>query len=133
MKKENIFVVVMAAIAIIVLTVAVCIGEAKSAELEKISRVEQVLDRTAKLSGYESLGVIDAYAVSKETGYVYNGPAVKEALFSRIGLEVPESYWVFTIEEFDGIALMKMVVYRDDDPRPLLQRDVEQVYLYGVL
>ena len=72
MTRENKFTVVAAIVAIVLVMAGIFIGETKQAELEKIGRVERILNRTAELSGYKSLGVIDAYAISQRNGYTYD-------------------------------------------------------------
>ena len=133
MKRDNYLVVVMAIMAIVLLATGIYVGEAQSAEFDRIDRIEGTLDRIAEQCGYVNLGVIDAYAVSKESGYMYNGPAVRAALFERIGQESPENCWVFGLDEYDGAYLLKLVVYKDDDSKPLTQREIDKVYLYGVI
>lgn len=133
MKRENYLVLVMAIVAIGLLATGIFIEEAQSAELDRIDRIEQTLDRIAEQCGYENLGVIDAYAVSKETGYMYNGPAVRAALFERASLEAPENCWAFGLDEYEGAYLVKLVVYKGEQKEPIWQQEVDQVYLYGVL
>lgn len=133
MTRENKFTVVAAIVAIVLMMTGIFIGETKQAELEKIGRVERILNRTAELSGYKSLGVIDAYAISQRNGYTYDGPAVRAALFERAGMESPENCWVWTFDTFDGVTFMKIDVYNDDDTRPVTQREVIKTYLYGVI
>ena len=131
--KKNVLVILSATLVIILLATAICIGEANAAEREKIDRVERVLKRTAELSGYESLGVIDAYAISQRNGKTYDGPAVRAELFKRAGLEVPENCWAFTADTLDGIMLVKLVVYEGEQKEPIFDQKVEKTYLYGVL
>lgn len=133
MKSENCFVLFMAIAAIALLATGIFIGEAQSAELERIDRIEDTLDRIAEQCGYINLGVIDAYAVSKENGYVYDGPAVRAALFERAGLESPENCWAFGLDEYDGAYLLKLVVYKGEQQEPIWQQEVDQVYLYGIV
>lgn len=133
MKKEYFIVVVSAMVVVVLLTVGIYVGKAKAAELERIGRVERALNRTAELSGCESLGVIDGYAVSQRNGKVYDGPAIRDELFGRAGLEAPENCWAFTLDTMEGITLIRLVVYKGEITEPVLQQEVEKVYLYGVL
>ena len=133
MTKENFIALLSAFVAIVLIATGIFVGEAQASERERIARIERVLSKTAERSGYTSLGVIDAYAVSKETGYVYNGPAVRAALFERIGLKSPENCWVFTFDTFDGAAFMKLVVYKGATKEPIFEQEVEKVYLYAVI
>lgn len=130
--KKNVLVILSATLVIILLT-AICIGGANAAERAKIERVERVLERTAEQSGYESLGVIDAYAISQRNGKTYDGPAVRAELFKRAGLEVPENCWAFTVGTLDGIMLIQLVVYEGEQKKPIFDQKVEKTYLYGVL
>ena len=70
MKKENLFVIVAAIIMLVLLGIGVSIGEIQSSRLERIERVEDILDETARRCGYISLGVIDGTAISKQNGYI---------------------------------------------------------------
>lgn len=132
MKKEA-MVVISAMVVILLIATGIYIGEANAAELERISRVEGILNRTAGLSGYESLGVIDGYAISQRNGKTYDGPAIRDELFGRAGMEAPDNCWAFTLDTVDGITLIKLVVYKGEITEPIFDQEVEKVYLYGVL
>ena len=120
------------AIFAISLVVGIVIGEQQTAELKMKERVELALERAAEYTGYESLGVVDAYEVSKRNNCIYDGPAIKRELFERNGLETPKNTLDFWFGETDdGVMLYKMVVYSDEAKEPLIREKVEKVYLYG--
>ena len=120
------------AIFAISLVTGIVIGERQTAELQMKERVELALERAAEYTGYESLGVVDGYAVSKRNGCIYDGPAIKQALFEQNGLETPKNTLDFWFGETDdGVMLYKMVVYSDEAKEPLIREKVEKVYLYG--
>lgn len=131
--KRNFVVIISAMLVFTLLATAIYIGEANAAENERIARVERVLQRTAELSGYESLGVVDSYAISQRNGKLYDGPAIRAELFGRAGLEEPDNCWPFTFDTFDGVTFIKLVVYKGEQTEPIFQQEVEKVYLYGLL
>ena len=132
MKKEYTIVLLLAVAAIALMCVGICIGEMQSCKLDRINRVEDILERTAEQSGYVSLGVIDGYAISQRNGYTYDGPAIRDELFRRAGLEVPENSWAFDLGEQDGIYLVRFVAYKGSPREPVTEQEVDQVYVYGV-
>jgi len=132
MKKENLFVIVAAIIVLVLGSIGIGIGEIKSSRLERIERVEDILDETAMRCGYISLGVIDGTAISKKNGYTYDGPAIRAELFKRIGEEVPENSWAFDIGEKDGIYLVRFVAYKGQQCGAVTDQEVEKTYIYGV-
>ena len=133
MTKKTFVAIISAMVAFFLIATGIYIGGANAAENERVARVERVLQRTAELSGYESLGIIDAYAVSQRNGKVYDGPAVINELFTRNGLETPDNRWATTFDEFDGVLFIKLVVYKGEQTEPIFQQEVDKVYLYGVL
>lgn len=107
-------------------------GEQQAAELAKKARVEEALERAAKQTGYESLGVVDIYEVSKRNGNLYDGPAIKRELFKQNGLDVPDNAWSFWFGETDdGVMLFKMVTYKGEKTGSIFDMEVDKVYLYG--
>ena len=132
MKREYTIVLITLIASIILMGVGICVGENQTARIESIERVEDMLDRTAEHIGAISLGVIDGYAISKRNGYVYDGPAIREELFGRAGLEVPENSWAFDLGEREGIYLVRFVTYKGPMRQPITEQTVDQVYLYGV-
>ena len=132
MKKEYCLVLGAAIIVLTIMVFGICIGEIKSAELERICRVEEVLEETAGRAGYVNLGVIDGYAISRRNGKSYDGPAIRDELFGRVGLEVPENSWAFTAGEVDGVGLIRFVTYKGEMKEPITEQEVDQIYLYGV-
>ena len=132
MKKENLFIIVAAIIVLVLLCIGVGIGEIQSSRLERIERVEDILDETARRCGYISLGVIDGTAISKKNGYMYDGPAIRAELFKRIGEEVPENSWAFDFGEKDGIYLVRFVEYKGQQHGAVMDQEIERTYIYGV-
>lgn len=133
MKKEFFVVIISAMVAFTFVVTGMYIGGARAAENERISRVEVILSRMAELSGYESLGIIDSYAISQRNGKLYDGPAIRAELFGRKGLEEPENCWPFTFDTVEGITLIKLVVYKGEQTEPIFQQEIEKVYLYGLM
>lgn len=132
MNKENVFVVIMAIIALVLICVGIGIGEMESTRIGKIERAEDVLSRTARQTGAISLGVIDGYAVSSRNGKSYDGPAIRAELFKQNGRDVPENCWAFGIGEHDGVYLVRLVTYKGQQREPVWQQEVDKVYVYGV-
>lgn len=133
MKKEYTFIVLMSIVTLVVMTIGICIGEAQAEKFRRIDRVNDVLERTAEQTGYVNLGVIDGTEISKRNGMLYDGPAIREELFGRAGLEVPENSWAFGIGECEGIYLVRYVVYKTDPHcKALSEQEVEATYIYGV-
>lgn len=132
MKMENAIVVIAAFLVLAVFTTVIWIGEANSAERARIKRVEEALEKTAKTTGYESLGVIDGYTISKENGCIYSGPAIKAELARRAGIDLNNS-WSFTFGEESGIELLRLVVYEGEQKEPIFQQNVERIYIYGLI
>lgn len=132
MKRENAIVVIAAFLVLAVFTTVIWIGEANSAEQARIKRVEEALEKTAKTTGYESLGVIDGYAISKANGSIYSGPAIHAELARRAGIDLRNS-WSFTFGEESGIELLRLVVYEGEQKEPIFQQNVERIYIYGLI
>lgn len=133
MKKSNIIVTIFAAVAFLAIAMGIYFGEVQSAELSRIQRVEKALDRTAAITGYESLGVIDSFKVSKQNGScLYDGPAIVDELERRAGRDLTNS-WTFTFSEENGIDLVKLIVYKTGktDTTPIWEQEIDKVYLYG--
>ncbi len=131
MKKSNIFVIILAAVAFMAIAMGIYFGEVQSAELSRIQRVEEALDRTAAITGYESLGVIDSFSVSRQNGsWIYDGSAIEAELERRAGRDLTNS-WTFTFGEENGIELIKLVVYKGNSSKPKWEQEIETVYLYG--
>ena len=130
MKRENAIVVILAALFVCVFITVVYIGETRATERARINDVETALERTAQISGYESLGVIDAYAISKANGSIYNGPAIHAELEKRAGRELNNS-WTFTFGEERGIQLLRLVVYKGQRTEPVFDQEIEKIYIYG--
>ncbi len=131
MKKSNIFVIILAAVAFMAIALGIYFGEVQSAELSRIQRVEEALDRTAAITGYESLGVIDSFSVSRQNGsWIYDGSAIEAELERRAGRDLTNS-WTFTFGEENGIELIKLVVYKGNSSKPKWEQEIETVYLYG--
>lgn len=107
------------------LVVGIVVGEQQTIELERKERVELALERVAEYTGYESLGVIDAYEV-------YDGPTIKLELFEQNGMEVPKNALdLWFGETDDGVMLYEILVYSDEAKKPLIREKVEKVYLYA--
>lgn len=132
MKKEYFFVIITAIAAMIFMSIGICIGEIQSSRLERIERVEDILDKTAEQCGYISLGVIDGTSISRKNGKIYDGPAIRAELFQRIGREAPDNSWAFDIGEKDGIYLIKFVEYKGPRQGAVMDQEVERTYIYGV-
>lgn len=134
MKKSNIIVAIFAAVAFLAIAMGIYFGEVQSAELSRIQRVEKALDRTAAITGYESLGVIDSFKVSKQNGsYIYDGQAIEAELARRAGRDLTNS-WTFTFGEENGVELIKLVVYKKGNgSKPIWEQEVDKIYLYGFI
>lgn len=132
MKKEHTSIIIMAVIVLAAFTAVIWISEAQSSEQARVQRVEEQLKSVASVTGYESLGVIDGYAISKENGMLYDGPAIKAELAKRAGRNLDNS-WTFTFGEEQGIMLLRLVVYEGEMTEPVFDQKVEKVYIYGSL
>ena len=132
MKKEYAFVIIMVVIVLAAFTAVIWVSEAHSAEQARIQRVEEQLKSVASVTGYESLGVIDGYAISKENGMLYDGPAIKAELAKRAGRNLDNS-WTFTFGEEQGVMLMRLVVYEGEITEPIFDQKVSKIYIYGSL
>lgn len=134
MKKQYVAMILFIAVSAIFLTVGIYMGEAQSAEIRRIERTIAILDRLEKTTGYKSLGVIDAYAVSQETGCIYDGKAIDERLFAQAGIEYSDNSFDFFIDETDDeVQIFKKIVYKGEQREPILQQEIEAIYLYGML
>ena len=132
MKNQNTVVIVMAMVVIILFTIGVSVGENINAKLNRIERVEDMLEETSKHTGFVNLGVIDGVDISRRNGYQYDGPAIREELFKRIGEPVPTNSWAFELGEQDGIHLVRFVAYKGEPQEPITEQEIEQTYIYGV-
>jgi hypothetical protein len=114
------------------LVYGITVGERQSAELAMKHRVEEALERAAKQTGYESLGVVDIYEISRRNGNLYDGPAIRQELFKQNGLDVPANAWSFWFGETDdGVLLYKLVTYKGEKTGSIFDMEVDKVYLYG--
>lgn len=133
MKKKEYFFVIITAIAVMLfIGVGICVGEIQSSRLERIERVEDILDKTAEQCGYISLGVIDGTSISRKNGKTYDGPAIRAELFKQVGREASDNSWAFSLGEKDGIYLIKFVEYKGARQGAVMDQEVNQVYIYGV-
>lgn len=135
MKIRTIAMIGFIVLSAIFLTVGIIVGENQSQEIAMIQRTEAYLNNLCQMTGYKNLGIIDGYAVSQETGCLYNGRAVDERLFEQNGMAYTPNQWDFFISETDdGATIWKKVIYKGDEPHePILQQEVEAIYLYGML
>lgn len=133
MKKIAIITIV-SILGILVTVVGVSYDVSKIMENKRRARVEEALERVAQETGYESLGTVDAYQVSRDAGYMYSGQAVMKALFERRGEEPPTNYWTWLVDvDFGETVIHKMVVYKGEQTEPIFEQEVDRVYLYGTI
>lgn len=132
MKNEYVFIIVMAIAALIFMGIGICVGEMESDKLGRINRAEELLEEVAERGNHVSLGTIDGYAISRKNGKTYDGPAIREELFKRIGKDVPENSWAFELGEYEGIYLVRFVEYEGERHEPITEQTEKAVYLYGV-
>ena len=132
-KKEYLFALLFLVVSVTFLVTGVIVGEAQSAEIARIERIEQTINRTAQYFGYESLGVVDCYEVSKRNGNIYDGPAITKELFEQNGLTVPDNTFTTYFCEQDGVLIHKLYVFEGERTQPIMQQNIEQIYLYGTI
>ena len=132
MRREYAFVIIMAVIVLAAFTAVIWISEAQSSEQARVQRVEEQLKSVASVTGYESLGVIDGYSISKANGCIYDGPAIQAELAKRAGRDLSNS-WTFTFGEEQGVMLMRLVVYEGEKTEPVFDQKVSKIYIYGSL
>lgn len=120
------------AVCVMLLTIGVIEGERQSAEIARIQRIERQLDRLAEYMGYESMGVVDIYEVSRRNGSIYDGPAVQHYLYEQNGLEYTENDFDFYFGELeDDVMVFKKVVYEGEVKEPIFEQKIEKIYLYA--
>ena len=130
--KHYILVGLFLAVCVMLLTIGVISGERQSAEIARIQRIEKQLDRLAEYMGYESMGVIDIYEVSKRNGSIYDGPAINRQLYEQIGAEYTENDCDFYFGELeDDVMIFKKVVYEGEKKEPIFEQKIVKVYLYA--
>ena len=133
MKKEYLVAIIAAIAALTFIMVGISYGEMINTRLNRIENVEDILYDIASRCGFISLGVIDGTSISKKNGMIYDGPAIRAALFERIGREVPENSYAFELGEKDGIYLVRFVEYKGKTQQGALwDQEVERTYIYGV-
>ena len=134
-RKEYLFALLFLVAIVTFLVTGVIVGEAQSAEIARIERIEQTINRTAQYFGYESLGVVDCYEVSKRNGNIYDGPAITKELFEQNGLSVPDNTFTTYFCERDGIMIHKMYVFEGERKltQPVMQQKIDKIYLYGTI
>lgn len=120
------------ALCVMLLTIGVIAGERQSAEIARIQRIEKQLDRLAEYMGYESMGVVDIYEVSRRNGSIYDGPAIKRQLYEQSGVEYTENDFDFYFGELeDDVMVFKKVVYEGEVKEPIFEQKIVKVYLYA--
>lgn len=135
LQMKKLVLITIVSILVVLGTVAgVSYAESKIIENKRRARVEEALERVAQETGYESLGIVDAYQVSQDAGYAYSGQAVMKALFERRGEEPPTNYWTFLVDvDFGKTTIRKMVVYKGEVTEPIFEQEVDKIYLYGTI
>ena len=135
MKIRTIAMIGFIVLSAIFLTVGIIVGENQSQEIAMIQRTEAYLNNLCQMTGYKSMGVIDGYAVSQETGCLYNGRAIDERLFEQNGMAYTPNQWDFFLTETDdGVMIWKKVIYEGTEVQePIWQQPVEETYIYGML
>lgn len=134
--KTNQFVcmIIVLVVSMAFITMGIVVGENNTRDMRIKELTEDYLNQYAQLAGCKSLGVIDAYAVSQETGSIYDGRRIEKRLFEQNGLEFEENTWDFFIEETaNGVLIFKKVVYQGEQRQPIMQQPVKEVYLYGLM
>ena len=82
--------------------------------------------------GYESMGVVDIYEVSRRNGSIYDGPAIKRQLYEQSGVEYTENDFDFYFGELeDDVMVFKKVVYEGEVKEPIFEQKIVKVYLYA--
>lgn len=120
------------AVCVMLLTIGVIEGERQSAEIARIQRIEKQLNRIAEYMGYESMGVVDIYEVSRRNGSIYDGPAIKRQLYEQSGAEYTENDFDFYFGEIeDDVMVFKKVVYEGEVKEPIFEQKIVKVYLYA--
>ena len=120
------------AVCVTLLTFGIIVGERQSAEAARIQRIERELDRVAEYMGYESMGVVDIYEVSRRNGSIYDGPAVQRYLYEQNGLEYTDNDFDFYFGEIeDDVMVIKKVVYEGEKKEPIFEQKIVKVYLYA--
>lgn len=132
--KKMVIIAIVLILGVLGTAVGVSYDVSKIMENKRRARVEEALERVAQETGYESLGTVDAYQVSRDAGYVYSGQAVMKALFERRGEEPPTNYWTFLVDvDFGETTIHKMVVYKGEVTEPIFEQEVDKIYLYGTV
>lgn len=120
------------AVCVMLLTIGIIVGERQSAEAARIQRIERQLDRVAEYMGYESMGVVDIYEVSRRNGSIYDGPAIQRYLYEHNGLVYTDNDFDFYFGEIeDDVMVFKKVVYEGEVKEPIFEQKIVKVYLYA--
>lgn len=132
--KKMILIAIVLILGVLGTSVGVSYDVSKIMENKQRARVEEALERVAQETGYESLGTVDAYQVSRDAGHMYSGQAVIKALFERRGEEPPTNYWTWLVDvDFGKTTIHKMVVYKGEPKEPIFEQEVDKIYLYGTI
>lgn len=134
--KTNQFVciIIVLVVSMAFITMGIVVGENNTRDMRIKEMTEDYLSQYAKLAGCKSLGVIDAYEVSQETGCIYDGRRIEQRLFEQNGLEFEDNTFDFFVEETaNGVLIFRKVVYEGEQRQPIMQQPVKEVYLYGLM
>ena len=132
-KKEYLFALLFLVVGAAILVTGIIAGEAQSEEIARMERIERTINRTAEYFGYESMGIIDVYEISKRNGNIYDGPAVTKELFDRKNMEVPDNTFTVHFTDIDGVIVHKLYVFEGERKQPIMQQQIKQIYLYGTI
>ena len=123
---------VMIMVLVIVLMAVIFASAMAITQKIETDRGEQRIEALAEYTGMTYLGLIDTKAISKNSGYVYNGTAVVQELLRRAGLDEESDTWVFNVESCHGVDIRKLTVYQHESEYvPMFQRKIQAEYLFG--
>lgn len=129
MKKVIAFVILVTMVTV----VAIC--AANGIERQNLMDcLESSMKATAEYTGMGYLGFVDVDAISKGSGFIYNGQAIRNELLSRAGMDEDSDIWMTTVgfHKRENVYVCKLIVYENGQSDiPVLQRKVKAEYLYG--
>ena len=131
MKKVWIYVAVFVGLAI-ALTVGIYNDVEAMRKQDRLDYWDFAMSATSMVTDMKWLGLVDTKQISRDTGCIYNGPAIHAELVKRAGISEDSDTWTFNVQRDDYVAILKMTVYEDgQEDIPVFDRKIKCEYLWG--